>query len=313
MKELEKYINNSGSDSVTKRYYCDDNDSSIGYPRSNKLFSGNYAAEINDSSQGVGTDSKVRKYYDSAYAVPVIVKRTYDGNGNLTLTETPTKSTSSFNRAKYGVQSTPELKQIDSPYSAVGRNLNNEVVSTVDVSNQVVTKDNRGNVTKVVRDEKYYVVIGNTRDPNYKDIKSKTYSDKYKNKNIRYYDSVVSDALIDQLASRGYLLAYGDNRGSGIANIDAVMYDNHGTFGQLGQGSKDICINGSLICRDEGLIFSGGKLTFNWDIRLKTDGAEGLKDAQWYLASESVVQTRRWHIVPSTTEWNPNYNTEGGL
>ena len=30
---VEKYINNSGSDSVTKRYYCDDNDSSIGYPR----------------------------------------------------------------------------------------------------------------------------------------------------------------------------------------------------------------------------------------------------------------------------------------
>ena len=72
----------------------------------------------------------------------------------------------------------------------------------------------------------------------------------------RYYESVALDSEIS-------------SRCSTITRIDAVLYNNHGIFGKLGQCS----INGSLVCRNEGLQYSS-RLYLNWDIRLYSGSAE---------------------------------------
>ena len=74
----------------------------------------------------------------------------------------------------------------------------------------------------------------------------------------RYYDSVVPPNEIS-------------SRASTITQIDAVLYNNHGIFGRLGQCT----INGSLVCRNEGMIFSG-KLFLNWDYRLYSGSPENV-------------------------------------
>ena len=74
----------------------------------------------------------------------------------------------------------------------------------------------------------------------------------------RYYDSVVAPNEIS-------------SRASTITQIDAVLYNNHGIFGKLGQCT----INGSLVCRNEGMIFSG-KLYLNWDYRLYSGSPENV-------------------------------------
>ena len=74
----------------------------------------------------------------------------------------------------------------------------------------------------------------------------------------RYYDSVVAPNEIS-------------SRASTITQIDAVLYNNHGIFGKLGQCT----INGSLVCRNEGMIFSG-KLYLNWDYRLYSESRESV-------------------------------------
>ena len=73
----------------------------------------------------------------------------------------------------------------------------------------------------------------------------------------RYYDSVVPPKEI------------ADRAKTAITQIDAVLYNNHGIFGKLGQCT----INGSLVCRNEGMIFSG-KLYLNWDYRLYSGSPE---------------------------------------
>ena len=74
----------------------------------------------------------------------------------------------------------------------------------------------------------------------------------------RYYDSVVAPNEIS-------------SRASTITQIDAVLYNNHGIFGRLGQCT----INGSLVCRNEGMIFSG-RLYLNWDYRLYSGSPENV-------------------------------------
>ena len=73
-----------------------------------------------------------------------------------------------------------------------------------------------------------------------------------------YYDSVMEPSEIS-------------SRASTITQIDAVLYNNHGIFGKLGQCT----INGSLVCRNEGMIFSG-KLYLNWDYRLYSGSPENV-------------------------------------
>lgn len=101
----------------------------------------------------------------------------------------------------------------------------------------------------------------------------------------RYYDSVVPPNEIS-------------SRASTITQIDAVLYNNHGIFGKLGQCT----INGSLVCRNEGMIFSG-KLYLNWDYRLYSESPENVMNKLVGMplgTGKPIVQF--WQEVPD--EWN---------
>ena len=80
----------------------------------------------------------------------------------------------------------------------------------------------------------------------------------------KYYESVCDDAIVKSLVE------------SGICQIDAVMYNNHGTFGTLGKSGSYVNINGSLICRDEALIYTAAGLRFNWDMRLRSKTSKNM-------------------------------------
>ena len=81
----------------------------------------------------------------------------------------------------------------------------------------------------------------------------------YNSYDRKYYETVCDDAVVSSLKDS-----------SGIRNIDAVLYNNHGIFGSPGRSGYDFNLNGSLICRDEALHFTAGNnLNFNWDMRLK--------------------------------------------
>lgn len=67
------------------------------------------------------------------------------------------------------------------------------------------------------------------------------------------------------------------NPSTGITQIDAVMYCNHLVSGKVGS----LKVNGALIGRDEGIIFSGS-VAFNWDIRIGSDSPDGI-DIDIYL------------------------------
>ena len=102
----------------------------------------------------------------------------------------------------------------------------------------------------------------------------------------RYYDSVVPPNEISDRAK------------TAITQIDAVLYNNHGIFGRLGQCT----INGSLVCRNEGMIFSG-KLYLNWDYRLYSGSPENVMNQLVGMplgTGKPVVLF--WQEVPD--EWN---------
>ena len=102
----------------------------------------------------------------------------------------------------------------------------------------------------------------------------------------RYYDSVVAPNVISSRAK------------TAITQIDAVLYNNHGIFGRLGQCT----INGSLVCRNEGMIFSG-KLYLNWDYRLYSGSPENVMNQLVGMplgTGKPVVHF--WQEVPD--EWN---------
>lgn len=85
----------------------------------------------------------------------------------------------------------------------------------------------------------------------------------------KYYQSVCDESLIAGNCST-------------ITRIDAVLYNNHGIFGKLGKCS----INGALICRNEGLQYSGG-LYLNWDVRLYSGSRETIDNDSAGLAKGS--------------------------
>ncbi len=102
----------------------------------------------------------------------------------------------------------------------------------------------------------------------------------------RYYDSVVPP---NEIANRAK---------TAITQIDAVLYNNHGIFGKLGQCT----INGSLVCRNEGMIFSG-KLYLNWDYRLYSGSPENVMNQLVGMplgTGQPVVLS--WQEVPD--DWN---------
>ena len=100
--------------------------------------------------------------------------------------------------------------------------------------------------------------------------------------NRKYYESVCADSEVS-------------SRCSTITHIDAVLYNNHGIFGKLGQCT----INGSLVCRNEGLQYSS-KLFLNWDIRLYSGSSETVDNEKVGLAkgSGNPPRTIGWMELP---------------
>ena len=98
----------------------------------------------------------------------------------------------------------------------------------------------------------------------------------------KYYESVCADSEVS-------------SRCSTITRIDAVLYNNHGIFGKLGQCS----INGALVCRNEGLQYSS-KLFLNWDIRLYSGSSETVDNDKVGLAkgSGNPPRTIGWMELP---------------
>ena len=92
----------------------------------------------------------------------------------------------------------------------------------------------------------------------YKDVRTeKTETVFCTSNDRRYYETVCDDNILKKLKDS-----------TGIAQIDAILYNNHGIFGTPGRANATFNLNGALVCRDEALIFSGNGIRFNWDFRL---------------------------------------------
>lgn len=100
--------------------------------------------------------------------------------------------------------------------------------------------------------------------------------------NRRYYDSVCAPSEIT-------------SRLSTLTRIDAVLYNNHGIFGKIGQCT----INGSLVCRNEGIQYSNS-LYLNWDCRLYSGSSEAINNDKVGLAKSSDASpvTLWWMELP---------------
>ncbi|MBR4653093.1 MAG: hypothetical protein IKO72_07000 [Kiritimatiellae bacterium] len=107
----------------------------------------------------------------------------------------------------------------------------------------------------------------------------------------KYYESVCPEKLIQHLcadtqSSRG---AYQPT----ITRIDAVMYNNHGIIGHIG----NCTINGSLVCRNEAMIYEGG-LKINWDHRLYSGLSGSMSNALGLpMDASRPPQTLSWREV----------------
>ena len=131
------------------------------------------------------------------------------------------------------------------------------------------------------------------RTETYKDNRGRTqtrqvldhYDTTYGTAKRKYYDSVVPPSAIS-------------SRASTITQIDAVLYNNHGIFGNIGSCT----INGSLVCRNEGLIFNG-KLFLNWDYRLYSGSPESVANSIVGMpVSTAMPRVLSWQEVPDA--WN---------
>jgi len=70
-----------------------------------------------------------------------------------------------------------------------------------------------------------------------------------------------------------------------VTELDAVLFANHGIFGVVGgKSTHRFRLNGAMICRDEGVLpsfssrfasDSAARIWLNWDMRVKSDSAEG--------------------------------------
>ena len=100
--------------------------------------------------------------------------------------------------------------------------------------------------------------------------------------NRKYYESVCKDTEVS-------------SRCEEITQLDGVFYNNHGIFGKLG----DCTVNGSLVCRNEGLQYSS-KLYLNWDYRLYSGSSETVDNDRVGLAKTSGLPpaTLSWQEVP---------------
>lgn len=108
----------------------------------------------------------------------------------------------------------------------------------------------------------------------------------------KYYETICDDRIITSLKGT-------------ISQLDAVMYNNHGVFGNLDANFK---INGALVCRDEGLTADGG--TFNWDMRLRRRKGSAIVEKMGLPKGSGEPYVLSWIEVPDAM--NPAYPGGGG-
>jgi hypothetical protein len=102
--------------------------------------------------------------------------------------------------------------------------------------------------------------------------------------NRKYYETVCEDSIISSM--------YGN---TSIAQIDAVLYNNHAICGHVGTCS----FNGALVCRNEAIRYGRG-LYLNWDIRLYSGSSETVDNDKVGLAksSDNPPQVIDWRELP---------------
>jgi hypothetical protein len=96
--------------------------------------------------------------------------------------------------------------------------------------------------------------------------------------NRRYYQSSIDDGTFHAISN-----------GEKVDRLDAVVYNNHIIAGYLGS----LKCNGSLIGRDEALIFSGS-ITMTWDIRVGSESRDAIEVDIELPRDLSEPRTRFW-------------------
>jgi len=112
----------------------------------------------------------------------------------------------------------------------------------------------------------------------------------------RYYETVCDDKILSSLKD-----SYG------ISQIDAILYNNHGIFGTPGRSGYNFNLNGSLVCRDEALIFSGNGIRFNWDMRLRRKNNKAVNDRMGLPLGPQDPYVIEWREVAEGE--NPAYSS----
>ena len=105
----------------------------------------------------------------------------------------------------------------------------------------------------------------------------------------KYYQTVCDDHVISSLKDS-----------AGIGQIDAVLYNNHGIFGTPGKSGVKFNLNGSIVCRDEALIFSGSGINFNWDMRLMPRTGNSTVERLGLPVGPQKPYTVAWQEVPES-------------
>ena len=135
----------------------------------------------------------------------------------------------------------------------------------------------------------------------YRDVQTeKTRTELYTAYDRHYYETVCDDNILKTLKDM-----------SGIAQIDAILYNNHGIFGTPGRNNANFNLNGSLVCRDEALIFSGNGIRFNWDMRLRRKNNRDVNARVGLPVGPQDPYTVEWLEI--SDELNPVYVAKGSV
>lgn len=100
----------------------------------------------------------------------------------------------------------------------------------------------------------------------------------------KLYESSISDGVFASLNPVEY-----------IAQVDAVLYDNHLSAGYFASGAQ---LNGGTVCRDE-CFYLGGTVSWNWDSRLGSESPDGLQFNMYMPKMLAPMKTIIWmEMVP---------------
>ena len=128
--------------------------------------------------------------------------------------------------------------------------------------------------------------------------KGKTTTTIANSKTRKYYESVCPDKLISQFFNGTSGSSRYQTTAPAITRIDAVFYNNHGVIGHIGACT----INGSLVCRNEAMIYSGS-LKINWDHRLYSGNIDSaLSRIGLPMDASQPPTVLSWREISTSTE-----------